>query len=160
MDEVTREPVPGSVGVRLRGPDPDFVVTLPQTGGGASVEPAGPAESLKVPADGDEGGTARGNLRLPAHLQARAEGSVTATAAHGTLLASEVSRGDVQLETPYGAIGVGVRQGTAAWLDVSSRSGRVRDALTESQAPGGAEGTVKIHARTHHGNVDIRRAKR
>ncbi|WP_019767236.1 hypothetical protein [Streptomyces sp. OUCMDZ-4982] len=64
------------------------------------------------------------------------------------------------METSYGAIEVGVRQGTAAWLDVSSGSGRVRNALTESQATEGAEDTVKIHARTHHGNIDIRRAKR
>ncbi|SCD44905.1 hypothetical protein GA0115244_103821 [Streptomyces sp. DvalAA-19] len=64
------------------------------------------------------------------------------------------------METSYGAIEVGVRQGTAAWLDVSSGSGRVRNALTESQATEGAEDTVKIHARTRHGSIDIRRAKR
>ncbi|MGC5009062.1 hypothetical protein [Streptomyces sp. NBC_00353] len=75
MDEITRELAPGSVDVRLRGLDPDFVVTLPPTDGGAPAEPAEPVEPLKtpVPADGDEGGTARVNLRLPAHLKARAE---------------------------------------------------------------------------------------
>jgi len=77
MDEVTRELAPGSVDVRLRGLDPDFVVTPPPTGGGAPMEPAAPTELLKAPAptpaDSDEGGTARVNLRLPAHLKARAE---------------------------------------------------------------------------------------
>ncbi|MEU4683698.1 hypothetical protein [Streptomyces xinghaiensis] len=75
MDEITRELAPGSVDVRLRGLDPDFVVTPPPSDAGATVEPAGPAEPLSapVPADGDEGGTARVNLRLPAHLKARAE---------------------------------------------------------------------------------------
>ncbi|MFF1907191.1 hypothetical protein [Kitasatospora sp. NPDC058218] len=75
MDEITRELAPGSVDVRLRGLDPDFVVTSPATGGGAPVEPAAPVEPLQAPApaDGDEGGTARVNLRLPAHLKARAE---------------------------------------------------------------------------------------
>ncbi|MCC3778325.1 hypothetical protein [Streptomyces sp. UNOB3_S3] len=74
MDEITRELAPGSVDVRLRGLDPDFVVTLPPTGG-APVEPAAPVEALMAqePADGDEGGTARVNLRMPAHLKARAE---------------------------------------------------------------------------------------
>jgi hypothetical protein len=74
MDEITRELAPGSVDVRLRGLDPDFVVTLPPTDGGGA-EPAEPVEPLRtpVPADGDEGGTARVNLRLPAHLKARAE---------------------------------------------------------------------------------------
>ncbi|MDT0614314.1 toxin-antitoxin system HicB family antitoxin [Streptomyces lancefieldiae] len=74
MDEITRELAPGSVDVRLRGLDPDFVVTPPPTDG-APAEPAAPVEPLRtpVPADGDEGATARVNLRLPAHLKARAE---------------------------------------------------------------------------------------
>lgn len=75
MGEITRELAPGSVDVRLRGLDPDFVVTLPPTDGGASMEPTAPVEQFRTsaPADGDEGGTARVNLRLPAHLKARAE---------------------------------------------------------------------------------------
>ncbi|MFF2511144.1 toxin-antitoxin system HicB family antitoxin [Streptomyces sp. NPDC058086] len=75
MDEITRELAPGSVDVRLRGLDPDFVVTLPPADGGAPAEPTAPLEPLKTPApaEGDEGGTARVNLRLPAHLKARAE---------------------------------------------------------------------------------------
>ncbi|MEU1482111.1 toxin-antitoxin system HicB family antitoxin [Streptomyces sp. NPDC005760] len=73
MDEITRELAPGSVDVRLRGLDPDFVVTLPPTEGDAPVAPAAPLEPFKDPADGEEGGTARVNLRLPAHLKARAE---------------------------------------------------------------------------------------
>ncbi|MFE2876859.1 toxin-antitoxin system HicB family antitoxin [Streptomyces roseus] len=77
MDEITRELAPGSVDVRLRGLDPDFVVTLPPAEGGAPAGPAAPFEPLPAPApvvaDGDEGSTARVNLRLPAHLKARAE---------------------------------------------------------------------------------------
>ncbi|MFJ3928206.1 hypothetical protein [Streptomyces sp. NPDC090022] len=75
MDEITRELAPGSVDVRLRGLDPDFVVTLPPADAGVHREPDAPAEPLPapVPAEGDEGGTARVNLRLPAHLKARAE---------------------------------------------------------------------------------------
>lgn len=76
MDEITRELAPGSVDVRLRGLDPDFVVTRPE-GDEAHEGKSGPAEPLKAPApapaDGDDGGTARVNLRLPAHLKARAE---------------------------------------------------------------------------------------
>ncbi|MFE2043851.1 hypothetical protein ACFXAZ_23575 [Streptomyces sp. NPDC059477] len=73
MDEITRELAPGSVDLRLRGLDPDFVVTPPPSDGGAPEMPALPVEPLKAPADGDDGGTARVNLRLPAHLKARAE---------------------------------------------------------------------------------------
>ncbi len=50
------------------------MVTLPPADGGAptEAEPAGPL-GTPAPADADEGGTARVNLRLPAHLKARAE---------------------------------------------------------------------------------------
>ncbi|MEU3082367.1 hypothetical protein CLM85_26335 [Streptomyces albidoflavus] len=79
MDEITRELAPGSVDVRLRGIDPDFVVTPPPR---EAYEEQGAAEPLRAPApapaDGDEGGTARVNLRLPAHLKARAEEAATA----------------------------------------------------------------------------------
>ncbi|WP_181792996.1 toxin-antitoxin system HicB family antitoxin [Streptomyces sp. WELS2] len=73
MDEVTRELAPGSVDVRLRGLDPEFVVALPAVEAGGHAEAAAPVEAFKVPAEADEGGTARVNLRLPAQLKARAE---------------------------------------------------------------------------------------
>ncbi|MFF9700222.1 DUF4097 family beta strand repeat protein [Streptomyces sp. SID4946] len=89
-----------------------------------------------------------------------AEGDVVATTAHGTLRAAEVVRGSVQLETSYGAIEVGVREGTAAWLDVSSERGHVRNTLTASGAPEQSEEAVKVRARTRYGNIDVRRARR
>ncbi|HEY9439698.1 MAG TPA: toxin-antitoxin system HicB family antitoxin [Streptomyces sp.] len=76
MNEITRDLAPGSVDVRLRGLDPDFVVTLPP-GGDTHDEQrmrTEPARTLPpAAADTDDGGTARVNLRLPAHLKARAE---------------------------------------------------------------------------------------
>lgn len=69
-DEITRELAPGSVHLRLRGREPDFVVTLPSPPDevGPTVLPA------PVPAaEGDEGGTSRINLRLPDHLKASIE---------------------------------------------------------------------------------------
>ncbi|MGI5135748.1 DUF4097 family beta strand repeat-containing protein [Streptomyces sp. CA-106110] len=97
---------------------------------------------------------AHGNIDI-----ARAEGSVTATTAHGTLRVDEVARGTVQLETAYGAIEVGIREGTAAWLDVSSERGQVRNTLAASEAPEETEDTVEVRARTRWGNIDVRRAR-
>ncbi|WP_434599861.1 hypothetical protein [Streptomyces sp. A5-4] len=73
MGEITREIAPGSVDVRLRGLDPEFVVVLPQ--GEDRTEPldAPALAAAPAPADTEEGGTARVNLRLPAHLKTRAE---------------------------------------------------------------------------------------
>ncbi|QBI18456.1 toxin-antitoxin system HicB family antitoxin [Egibacter rhizosphaerae] len=84
-EEITVELAPGSVEVRLRGREPDFVVTLPPSAEGADVsasddadragsEPGGLALGVAGrDAFADEGGTARLNLRLPETLKARME---------------------------------------------------------------------------------------
>lgn len=108
-------------------------------------------------------GVAIGDLRVSgAHGAidiARAEGSVVATTAHGALRVADVARGTVQLETSFGSIEVGIREGTAAWIDASSGSGQVRNTLTASETPEKAEDTVEVRARTRHGNIDVLRAK-
>lgn len=108
-------------------------------------------------------GAATGELRVSGSNGdidiARAEGSVTATTAHGTLRVAEIVRGTAQLETNHGAIEVGIREGTAAWLDVNSGAGQVRNTLTASETPTETEETVRVRARTRYGNIDIRRAK-
>lgn len=68
-DEITRELAPGAVEVRLRGSDPDFVVSQPayEAGGGEVASPT------VMPAGDEEGGTSRLNLRLPEGLKAKIE---------------------------------------------------------------------------------------
>lgn len=55
MDEITREIAPGSVDVRLRGLEPDFVVVLPRYED--RIEPLGAPASAPapLPAGADEG---------------------------------------------------------------------------------------------------------
>ncbi|MFR0353442.1 DUF4097 family beta strand repeat-containing protein [Streptomyces sediminimaris] len=90
---------------------------------------------------------------------ARAEASVTGTTTNGALRVAEVARGSVRLETSNGLIEVGVREGTAAWLDVSSNRGQVRNSLATAEAPEETADTVEVRARTNWGNIDILRAK-
>ena len=66
-DEITRELAPGSVELRLRAGEPEFVVS--PVPAGETTEPARDAP----PAEGDEGATARINLRLPEQLKAAIE---------------------------------------------------------------------------------------
>jgi HicB family len=76
-EEITTELAPGSVEVRLRGRNPEFVVTLPPAPAGD--EPAAPTvRPAPAPADGDEGGTSRINVRMPDHLKARVEQAANA----------------------------------------------------------------------------------
>jgi hypothetical protein len=70
-DEITRELAPGSVEVRLRSGEPEFVVAAPAV----PDEPSEPADD-RMPsalADADDAATARINVRLPEPLKARIE---------------------------------------------------------------------------------------
>ncbi|WP_328672576.1 DUF4097 family beta strand repeat-containing protein [Streptomyces sp. NBC_00328] len=108
-------------------------------------------------------GTVTGELRVSGTNGgidiARAEASVTGTTTNGHLRLGEVVGGKIQLETSNGSIEVGIRRGVAAWLDVSSNRGQVRNTLASSEAPEETEGTVTVRARTNWGNIDILRAK-
>jgi hypothetical protein len=71
--EISQELTPGSVDVRLRGTDPEFVVTpgTPPT----AFEAAGdwPAPTAPTGDDADDGVVSRTTLRLPEQLKARVE---------------------------------------------------------------------------------------
>ena len=76
--EITLDLAPGSVDVRLRGRDPEFVVTPPPVEHDSSTRAAAPAAERPTGAaapvgDGDESGTARITLRLPEQLKSRLE---------------------------------------------------------------------------------------
>ncbi|MBO0610309.1 DUF4097 family beta strand repeat-containing protein [Myceligenerans salitolerans] len=87
----------------------------------------------------------------------RVRGSLTAKSAHSGIRVNNVVSGSVSLTTSYGSIEVGVPEGTAAFLDVASEHGAVRNQLTPAAAPVEGEGTAEVHARTGYGEIIIRR---
>ena len=70
-DEITRELAPGSVELRLRAGEPDFVVTPAPAD--ETVQAAPDDAPASAPPEADEGATARINLRLPEQLKAGIE---------------------------------------------------------------------------------------
>jgi hypothetical protein len=78
--EITNDLAPGSVEVRLRGREPELVVTPPPFDAAEAPSPPEPTpvgapapSEASASADVDEGGTARITLRLPEPLKARIE---------------------------------------------------------------------------------------
>jgi hypothetical protein len=68
-EQITAELAPGSVELRLRGRDPEFVVAMP-----APLEPpAPPPPPSPPPVDPEDSTTARISLRLPDGLKVRIE---------------------------------------------------------------------------------------
>jgi hypothetical protein len=95
-----------------------------------------------------------GDLQITAALA-----SVAAKTAYGSIQLGEVSSGSIQVESGYGEVAVGVRPGVAAWLDLSSKEGRVRNELDSDTAPGEGEQSVAVRARTQFGDIAVRRAR-
>ncbi len=107
-------------------------------------------------------GLADGELRVNA-----ANGSIAVDAAHAGVVAKtangdvrvgEVVRGSVVVESKLGDLEVGIRDGSAAWLDLHATAGRVRNGLEEAGAPESSAETVEVRARTTVGEIVIRRS--
>ncbi|MGN6325897.1 histidine kinase [Pseudolysinimonas sp.] len=71
--EITRELAPGSVDVRLRGRDPELVVTRPGTTEVAPTPPPTDVAPADAPDPLDDTVSSRTTLRLPDQLKARVE---------------------------------------------------------------------------------------
>jgi DUF4097 and DUF4098 domain-containing protein YvlB len=98
--------------------------------------------------------TANGDIAVD-----RALATVAAKTAYGSIRVGEVVRGTVVLETSFGELEVGVRPGTAAWLDLQSGYGTVRSLLDAADEPAPSDETVEVRARTGYGDIVIRRAE-
>ncbi|SCG41209.1 Ribbon-helix-helix protein, copG family [Micromonospora echinaurantiaca] len=112
-DEITRDLAPGSVELRLRGRDPNFVVTSPpaeplgSAPGGAAATVGGAPESELLFAE--EGPAARINVRMPEQLKAAVEEaaakegrSVNAWLVRAAATAVQRSDRDLRPEPPGG----------------------------------------------------------
>lgn len=106
-------------------------------------------------------GVAGGDLRVNAAngdiTVEESHASVVAKSANGDVRLGDVVRGTVALEAKLGDLEVGIREGTAAWLDVSATAGRVHNALDAADAPEPSAETVEVRARTSFGDIVIRR---
>jgi hypothetical protein len=95
---------------------------------------------------------ANGNIAID-----MAQAGVIAKSANGDVRLGEAVRNTVVLETKLGDLEVGIPEGTAAWLDVRARAGRVHNALDAADSPGPSAETVEVRARTTAGDVIVRR---
>ena len=108
---------------------------------------------------GETGGDLEAKLSYGDLQIARATGSVTAKTAFGGIQLDEVSSGSIHVDSAFGQMLIGVKAGVPAWLDLSSKTGHVRNELDGESAPGPTEQTVAVRARTQGGDITIQRAK-
>lgn len=105
---------------------------------------------------GESGGDLEAKLSYGDLEITRAAASVTAKTAYGSMYLGEISGGSVQIESAYGQLTIGVRRGVPAWLDLSSKEGRVRNQLEGQGAPAEGEQSVAVRARTQFGDITVK----
>jgi hypothetical protein len=84
---------------------------------------------------------------------------VTVKTANGDIRLGQVARGSASLETASGGLEIGIKEGTAAWVDASTKFGRVHSTLSPADDPEQSTETVQVHARTAFGDVLITRSR-
>jgi len=87
-----------------------------------------------------------------------AEDGVEAKTANGAVRVLDAVRGSLTLATALGDIEIGIRNGSAAWLDVQTKFGRVTNGMDAATAPDSATDKVEVRANTSFGDITIRRS--
>jgi DUF4097 and DUF4098 domain-containing protein YvlB len=87
-----------------------------------------------------------------------AGGDVTVKTANGNIRIGQVARGSTSLATAAGGLQIGIKEGTAAWIDVVTKFGRVRNDLDAVEGPETSTDTLDVRARTSFGDVVIARS--
>jgi DUF4097 and DUF4098 domain-containing protein YvlB len=88
----------------------------------------------------------------------RAGAGVDAKTSNGSIRLGEVVRGSVALGTAAGNVEIGIAAGTAAWLEVNTGFGHVRNLLENTTRPDEADETVEVRGRTSYGDITIHRS--
>ena len=88
----------------------------------------------------------------------RASAGVDAKTSNGSIRLGEVTRGSVALGTAAGDLEIGIAKGTAAWLEVNTGFGHVRNLLKNATRPEAADETVEVRGRTSYGDITIHRS--
>jgi DUF4097 and DUF4098 domain-containing protein YvlB len=88
----------------------------------------------------------------------QAEAGVQAKTANGDVRLGEVAHGTAVVQTAYGQVEVGIRQGAVAWLDLVTGYGSVRNDLNADEGPTSGEDAVEVRARTAFGDITIHRS--
>lgn len=84
-----------------------------------------------------------------------ARAAVHAKTANGHIRLGELGAGTVDLYTATGQVEIGVPDGTTARLDAHTSMGRVRNTLRAAER---SDRTVTVRARSHGGDIVVRRA--
>ena len=88
----------------------------------------------------------------------RLGGTLVSKSGSGNLVVRRATSGSVKANGASGSISIGIARGTAAWLDVSTLTGRVSQELEQAGAPPDGQQRVEITAHTVSGDLRVHRS--
>jgi hypothetical protein len=83
--------------------------------------------------------------------------AVKAKTANGDIRLDAVTGGTIVAESACGKVDIALRTDVAAWLDLHTGFGRVRNLLDPCDGPGPSEATIDVRARSSFGDITVRR---
>ena len=130
--------------------------------GGISVRVVKRSASVSTVSGDATFGELRGDIKFQAASGSltvgRLEGNLNAQTASGDVNVATAVNGGVSVQTASGEVVLGIAEGTAAQLDLRTKSGEVRNSLTSSDGPVAGDETLVVHARTGSGDIVVQRA--
>ncbi|WP_042376542.1 DUF4097 family beta strand repeat-containing protein [Streptacidiphilus melanogenes] len=153
VGEITVESVGGPVRIHASSSD----IRLGAVDGTAEVDNSNGKVQIAVVTGAADVKCANGSVNVE-----RALSDITAASANGEVRIGEVVRGKVSASSKNGGVEVGVRDGSAAWLELNTGIGRVYNDLASTDAPDAGEPVdkVEVRAETKLGDITIRRVAR
>jgi hypothetical protein len=146
--DVTVDQVTGGASITTNG-----TVRVREINGSAVVKNTHGDSMIREVAGDLQVNAANGNITVE-----RPRGSVTAKTANGSIRVGDAARGTLRLETATGELEVGIHPGSAAYLDVHTKSGAIQNLMESAGQPTQSEETVHVYARNSFGNITIRHA--
>jgi DUF4097 and DUF4098 domain-containing protein YvlB len=128
-------------------------VTVDVVKGAATINTASGGATI-----GDLDGDVKFRAASGSLMVRRLHGNVNAQTASGDVSVATAVNGGVSVQTASGEVVVGIAEGTAAQLDLRTRSGEVRNSLAASDGPAEGDEKLVVHARTGSGDVIVQRA--
>lgn len=143
----------GTVGGAATVKNGNGATEIGEVTGGLKTNAANGDTSVGVAHGGVGAKSANGRIEIGV-----AHAGVDAMSSNGRIRVGDAGRGRIDLRTSVGDLEVGIREGTAAWLDLHTKYGTVRKSLGSSAGPADSDETVEVHARTAVGDIIVRRA--
>ena len=107
---------------------------------------------------GEVGGDLRANAANGKITVDRPQATAVVKTANGDIRLGTLMRGETVAETGFGKVEIGIGDSVAAWLELNTSFGNVRNDLEATDAPAPGDDVVEVRVRTGYGDITVHRS--